>query len=71
LRTLIFILIGAVLGVAVGYTLAPRMHAPHLGKEELLRQRAVQYYAASRRLDRLAMFRLSTPARQLTQTTKM
>jgi hypothetical protein len=70
-RILISILLGLAVGAVAGWLLAPRMHVPRMGKEELLRQRAVAYYAASRRLDRLGMLRLTTPARQLAQADKL
>jgi hypothetical protein len=71
LRVFLSILLGLAIGALVGYLLAPKMHVPHVGKEELLRQRAVEFYAASRRLDRWTMVRMFTPARQLEQADKL
>jgi hypothetical protein len=71
LRILLTILIGLALGAAGGWLLAPRMDVPRLGKEELLRQRALEYYQASRRLDRLTMAQMFTPARQLEQADEL
>jgi hypothetical protein len=65
------ILLGLAVGALVGYLLAPKMHVPRMDKKQLLVQRAVQYYAASRRLDRWTMVRMFTPARQIEQADKL
>jgi hypothetical protein len=71
LRVFLCIVIGLALGGLVGYLLAPKMQAPRISKQQLLEQRAVEFYAASRRLDRWAMARMFTPARQLQQADKL
>jgi hypothetical protein len=67
-RILAFILLGAAIGVAVGWTLAPRLRTGSGDPEQQLRARAAEYYAASRRLDKWTMVRAFTPARQLEET---
>jgi hypothetical protein len=55
------------LGAAAGYATAPRYHAPQAADETRLKQRAVEYYRAARRLDMRGMAQLYTPAHQLQQ----
>jgi hypothetical protein len=71
LRSFAYVLAGTLLGIGLGWLLAPRMHAPAGDTEELLRARATEYYRASRLLDREAMVRMFTPARQLAETTEL
>jgi hypothetical protein len=69
-RIAVGLLLGALLGLGLGWALAPR-HQPAPGdREAQLRHRATEFYRASRTLDKLRMSQLFTPARQqaLTET---
>jgi gas vesicle protein len=71
LRIFLMILIGLAVGAVAGWQLAPRMDVPRVDKETLLRQRAAEFYAASRRLDKWTMVRMYTPARQFEDAEKL
>jgi hypothetical protein len=60
----IIVLVLAVLAVLAGWLTTPRYRPPADSGEDRLRERALEYYKASRELDYQRMSRLFTPARQ-------
>ena len=71
MRIFIFILLGAAIGIAIGWQLAPRAERSAGDPETLLRQRATGFYAASRRLDKQSMVEMYSPARQLDEAEEL
>jgi hypothetical protein len=61
-----FLLIAA--GALAGYLSVPHYRPPRSADEARLRERAVEFYRASRRFDMQGMIKLYSPARQLSDT---
>lgn len=67
----IIVLVLAILAAVAGWLISPRYRAPADDGEARLRQRAVEYYRASRELDYATMCQLFTPARQLAEAEQL
>ena len=65
------ILVALVIAVIAGWLSVPHYRAPKECGEDRLREQAVEYYAAMRRIDYLAVVQLFTPARQLKETEEL
>jgi hypothetical protein len=71
LRALNIVVIALIVGIGVGWLIAPRFVAPHDHGEARLRERAGDYYRASRRLDMPELVRYFSPARQRAEAAKL
>jgi len=66
-----FLLALTALAIVAGWLATPRYRSPADSGEGRLKERAVEYYKASRRLDYGAMCVLFTPARQMTEADQL